>query len=392
MIADTFPPLRTSGAVQMRDLALAFVRDGHSVTVILPIENTKQSWLVENNEDVRILRLCVPKTKGVGYIRRALGELLMPFYMRRNFTKSPLAAERWESVIWYAPSIFHGPFVNFLKKASGCKSYLIIRDIFPEWAVDIGLMRRNLPYYFFRAVARYQYSVADVIGVQSQGNLQYFADWKRKPGRTLEVLQNWLGRPDSRPCSIQINETILAERKIFVYAGNMGVAQSLDRLLELAQTMLSNTQVGFLFVGRGSEFLRLECDAQDLGLVNTLFFDEIHPDEIPTLYSQCDVGIVSLDARHKSHNIPGKFLTYMQAGLPVLANVNPGNDLASIVRHENVGRVCESNEIEELSILCLDLLMEVDADAFLAERCVNLFIREYAVKDKVKQISQSLQF
>ncbi len=114
-------------------------------------------------------------------------------------------------------------------------------------------------------------------------------------------------------------------------------------LLDLAGKLRQRTDVGFLFVGRGSESVRLKTLAKDRKLDNVLFYDEIHPDEIPDLYSQCSAGIVALDPRHKSHNIPGKFLTYMQSGLPVLANVNAGNDLAQMIRDEQVGQVCESS-------------------------------------------------
>ncbi|WP_211160137.1 hypothetical protein [Aromatoleum aromaticum] len=57
------------------------------------------------------------------------------------------------------------------------------------------------------------------------------------------------------------------------------------------------------------------------------------------MYAQCHVGVVALDRRHKTHNIPGKFLTYMQSGLPVLANINPGNDLVDLIDSEQVGRI-----------------------------------------------------
>ncbi|TKB05342.1 MAG: glycosyltransferase family 4 protein, partial [Mesorhizobium sp.] len=137
--------------------------------------------------------------------------------------------------------IFHGPMVSALKRESGCKGYLIIRDIFPEWAVDMGLMGRGLPYRFFDAIARYQYSIADVIGVQTPGNLAYFNRWRRRSGRVLEVLQNWLDKPSNVRCSIRVSETPLAGRKLFVYAGNMGVAQSVGIVLDLAQRMASRT-------------------------------------------------------------------------------------------------------------------------------------------------------
>ena len=390
LIADTFPPLRTSGAVQLRDLSREFARQGHQLTVLLPASDLDRDWELQNADGVEVLRLRAPRTKDIGYVRRTLGELLMPFAMLRNLRKSPLARQKWDGVVWYAPSIFHGPLARALKRASGCKGYLIIRDIFPEWAVDMGLMGRGLPYRFFDAVARYQYSVADVIGVQTPGNLAYFEKWRQQPGRTLEVLQNWLGEPAKKPCAIRVDATLLAGRKVFVYAGNMGVAQGMDRVLDLAERLLHRPDVGFLFVGRGSDAARLKTTAQARGLSNVVFFYEIDPDEIPDLYAQCSVGIVALDPRHQSHNIPGKFLTYMQSGLPVLANVNAGNDLAALIRREQVGQVCESNDVEQLARMAETLLSQISTDLALPVRCSQLFARQFSVEQAVCQILTAL--
>jgi glycosyltransferase involved in cell wall biosynthesis len=346
--------------------------------------------LIELFGDVQVLRLKAPRTKDVGYIRRTLGELIMSFAMLWHFRKSPLANEKWDGVVWYSPSIFHGPLVSKLKKSSVCRSYLIIRDIFPEWAVDMGLMGRGLPYQFFKTVARYQYSVADVIGVQTRGNKQYFRSWLKKSGRQLKVLQNWLDKPVDVQCSIRIQDTLLAGRKVFVYAGNMGIAQGLDIILDLAEKLLTRKEIGFLFVGRGSDTARLKILAQSKQLDNVVFFDEIDPDEIADLYAQCDIGIVALDPRHKSHNIPGKFLTYMQSGLPVLANINAGNDLAQIIRDQGVGPVCETNLVDDLLVLAENLLHQIQMDSGLSDLCTALFEREFAVENTVKQIVAAL--
>lgn len=391
LIADTFPPLRSSGAVQLRDLTREFVRQGHDLCVLLPGPGQTESWKLELFDGAQILRLKAPNTKDIGYVRRTLAELAMPFAMLWNLRKSPLAEACWDGLVWYSPSIFFGPIVSVIKKRSGCKSYLIIRDIFPAWAADMGLMRRRrLPYLFFNAIARYQYSVADVIGVQTPGNLRYFKSWLNVPGRRLEVLQNWLGSPAKNRCSIRINETPLWGRKIFVYAGNMGIAQGMDILIDLAEKLRDRNDIGFLFVGRGSDAARLRSTAQTRQLDNVLFLDEIDPDEIPDLYSQCQVGIVALDPRHKSHNIPGKFLTYMQSGLPVLANVNAGNDLVRIIQNERVGRVSESNLVEELRQMAELLLLELESDTPISELCINLFRQNFAVDHTVSQISAAL--
>lgn len=390
LIADTFPPLRNSGAVQLRDLSREFVAQGHQLTVILPSWEIKEDFILEQMEGFQVLRLKSPKTKDVNYARRTLSEFLMPFFMKRGYKKSPLRDEEWDGVAWYAPSIFHAPFVNDLKKSSDCKGYLIIRDIFPEWAVDMGLMGRGIIYRFFSAVANYQYSVADVIGVQTPGNLSYFEAWKKK-GKKLVVLQNWLAdtKPDS--CSISINRTALAGRKIFVYAGNMGVAQGMDILIDLAEKLKERHDIGFLFVGRGSEAKRLAEESRKRSLDNIEFKDEIHPDEIPALYAQCSVGIVSLDQRHKSHNIPGKFLSYMQSGIPVLANINPGNDLAELIRSEGVGVVCEDADIRDLERKANILINSVEMDADFQKRCRAVYERMFSPSQAVNQIVLELK-
>lgn len=390
LIADTFPPFRTSGAVQLRDLSREFARQGHDLTVILPSAGLKEAWAVEDFEGVRILRLRSPKTKDVGYLRRTCAELLMPFAMRRNFRKSSLGSHRFEGVVWYSPSIFHGPFAMALKRLSGCKGYLVVRDIFPEWAVDMGLMGRGLPYRLFDVVARYQYSAADIIGVQTPGNLTYFDRWRGKPGRNLEVLPNWLGEAGTKRCPIRISQTRLAGRSIFVYAGNMGVAQSVDIIIDLAERLAQRTDVGFLLVGRGSEVKRLRGMVDERRLSNVLFFDEIDPDEVPDLYAQCHVGIVSLDLRHRSHNIPGKFLTYMQSGLGVLARVNPGNDLIDLIRQEGVGEACDNDRIDDLVEKAENLLMRLEDEVDIKKRCRRLFEAHFAVEQTVKQMVKAL--
>lgn len=358
--------------------------------VLLPAPDQREPWTLGSFDGVQVLRLKAPRIKDIGYVHRTLAELAMPFAMLRNFRKSPLAKVRWDGVVWYAPSIFHGPLVSALKKSSSCKSYLIIRDIFPEWAVDIGLMGRGLPYRFFDAVARYQYSVANVIGVQAPGNREYFDTWLERPGRHLEVLQNWLDEHVQVRCSIRLDETALAGRKVFVYAGNMGAAQGMGILLDLAEKLRCRPDLGFLFVGRGSDAARLKAAAQSRQLGNVVFFDEINPEEIPDLYAQCDAGIVALDPRHKSHNIPGKFLTYMQSGLPVLANINAGNDLAQMIRDERVGQVCESNQVDELAQLAEKLAHQILTDTDLRGRCSRLFERQFAVEKTVEQIVTAL--
>lgn len=390
IIADVFPPLRSSGAVQLRDLSLEFVRQGHQPTVMIPSSEISLPWVLENMDGVQVLRLKAPRTKDTNYVRRTIGELLMPFVMRYNLQKTSLADVRWDGVVWYSPTIFLGPLANVLKKTSACRSYLIVRDIFPEWAVDMGLLGRGLPYRFFKAIEYYQYSVADVIGVQTSSNLTYFDNWSSKPKRRVEVLQNWLADAPNKGATIKIASSPLAGRTIFVYAGNMGVAQGMNVIIDLAERLQNRSDIGFLFVGRGSDAKKLQDTTISRGLDNVLFYDEIDPTEIPGLFAQCHIGIVMLDPRHKTHNIPGKFLTYMQAGLPVLASINPGNNLVELIAHEKVGFVCTDHSADTLERLAKELVDEVLGSNSFVTQCQNLSKKLFSPEVAVKQIVNAL--
>jgi glycosyltransferase involved in cell wall biosynthesis len=382
--------MRSSAAVQLRDLSQEFVRQGHLPTVMIPSSDLEQPWLLEHLNGVQVVRLKAPHTKDIGYVRRTIGEFLLPFIMLRNLRKSPLAKVHWDGVVWYSPTIFLGPLANALKKASACKGYLIIRDIFPEWAVDMGLMSRGLPYRFFKAIEHYQYSVADVIGVQTPANSSYFDHWAKQAGRRVEVLQNWLADTPDVGSSISVADGPLAGRIVFVYAGNMGVAQGMGVLIDLAGRLSSRRDIGFLFVGRGSDSKRLRVDAKTRGLDNMVFHDEIDPSEIPGLFAQCHVGIVALDPRHKTHNVPGKFLTYMQSGLPVLASINPGNDLENLIRKEGVGRVCTDYSVDTLEQLAIELTDKISSGENFIESCRALSVKLFSPEVAVKQIAAAL--
>ncbi|QWD23686.1 glycosyltransferase family 4 protein [Polynucleobacter paneuropaeus] len=392
LVADAYPPLHSSAAVQLWDLSLEFSNQGYRLTVLLPDAQLTKSWTIEMIEGIQICRLKSLPTKNMGYVRRTFNEFLGPFLIRHHYYRSPLAHQRWDGIVWYSPTIFFGPFINCLKKKSNCRSYLILRDIFPQWAVDLGLLKKRLPYLFLKWIEMYQYGIADVIGVQSQANLPYFEKMVSKQDQRIEVLHNWLGPSENIGCDINLASTTLANRKILVYAGNMGAAQATMVFLDLAQSLNNRKDIGLVLVGRGSDFQLLKQEASCRGLTNTLFFDEIPSAQIPGLYAQCHIGLVALDGRHKTHNIPGKFLSYMQAGLPVLAKVNPGNDLLGIVAGFQVGYVTDENSIVRLKMLAESLLDDLDRVGLMSfeSNCQKLMNQLFLPDGAVKQILAGL--
>jgi len=355
LISTDYPPLRTSAAVQLRDLARQLAALGHRPVMIVPSLTSDKPWTIERAEGIEVLRIAAPPTRAASHIRRALAEMWLPFAMLRNVRRSPFRSAKWDLLVWYSPPIFFGPLIWALRNASGARTYLILRDIFPEWAVDLGILRKGPAYLLLKADAAFQYAIADTIGVQTESNLAYLPNRTKSARRRVEVLHNWLAVTPNAGSSIDIARTALAGRKIFVYIGNMGVAQGIEIFIDLIQCLRHRKDIGFLFVGRGSEFPKLEAERVSRDLDNVLFFDEIDSSEIPGLLAQCQVGLVALHPDHKTHNIPGKFVSYARYGLPVLARVNGGTDLERLIEERGVGRVYVGYAVDELKRLAEEL-------------------------------------
>ena len=385
-----YPPLRSSCAIQMRDLAQQLLQQGHEPIVVVPTDNLSKAWVSELLDGVQVFRLAAFKIIDVGFFRRAINEMLLSFTMLYGLRKSNFPITKLDAVVWYSPTIFFGPLVSALKRLSKCPSYLILRDIFPEWALDLGILRKGPVYYLFKLVARYQYSVADTIGVQTSANLKYLEYWNKKSNRKLEVLNNWLADAPKQGTSISIDNTTLKGRKIFVYVGNMGIAQGMDVLVDLAECLSCRHDIGFLFVGRGTEVERLQESVVTRRLHNVIFFDEIDSREVPSLLDQCHIGLVALHPKHQSHNIPGKFLTYLQAGIPVLARINPGTDLVKIINEEGVGKVYVGDNIDEFKNVAEHLVRNDSELQHMSINCLSLYKRSFTSNNAATQVVSSL--
>lgn len=385
--------MRSSAAVHMHELTLELVSQGHEVTVIIPVDFNSKPVEIYHCNGYELVSVLTLKSKDVVYVRRAFAEFISPYVIYRRLKYSGFLFRNFDGIIWYSPSIFWGPLISRLKKRFSCPAYLVLRDMFPDWALDLGILKKGLPYYFLKLVELYQYKVATIIGIQAPGNFKFFEAGVRKKFRSkVELLWTWVTPAEIvRSCSINLSKSIITGRKIFVYAGNMGVAQNFDLIMNLAKLYKDNKEIGFLFVGRGSEVERLKRIAIATELNNIAFFDEIDTSEIPALYSQCWVGLVLLDLRHKSNNIPGKFLSYLDSGLPVMAIVNEGNDLIKLIDDNEIGSSYVGSDIAELQVIVEELRQKIDVDKDMSLRCKQLANNLFSTKVAVMQILNAFE-
>jgi glycosyltransferase involved in cell wall biosynthesis len=386
LVVDVFTPIRTSAAVQMHDLAETLIRLGHTCAVLTPDPQVSGQFDLAIEGQIPVLRIRAGPLKRINLIRRALNEIGLSRRMWAGYRRCSFARENWDAIVFYSPTIFFGQFVARLKTLHRCPAYLILRDVFPDWAVDMGLMRKGPHYWLFRTYAERQYGVADVIGIESPSNRRYFAAGDSR----IEVLPNWIDT-QSPPANASFPETLLSV-KVLVYAGNIGVAQDMDNLLRLARNLMPRTDAKILFVGDGTDRLRVEGEVARQGLINVVFLPEMAPQQLRGLLRRCDIGLISLDRRLKSNNIPGKLLSYLEAGVPVLASINQGNDLRSVVEEGDAGFVVWNGDDQALMQAANRLLDSAETRERMSfasrQLCTRMFSAEAVVTKLVERLSR----
>jgi glycosyltransferase involved in cell wall biosynthesis len=348
IVDDYLPHSIKVAAKMMHELALEFIEQGHEITVLTPQPLQKEHLLIQELDGIKVLRFRSGEIKNIGKIKRAINETLLSHHAWKA-AKSYFKQNPCDGIVYYSPSIFWGRLVKQLTKLWNCKSYLILRDIFPQWTLDNGLMKKNSPIYlYFKFFEWINYKSANTIGVMSPSNLDFFKS-KIQDISKFEVLYNWADIPDIPEPSNSFRKKLNLENKIVLfYGGNIGHAQKMTILVDLAKHFANNPDVHFLFVGKGDEVELILNEKGKHNLANVTYLPSVDQNTYFEMLNEFDIGLFSLHPDHKTHNFPGKLLGYMAYSKPILGCANKGNDLKEIVNKAKAGIVVDSNSTDEL--------------------------------------------
>ncbi len=379
-------PSTIASAKLIHDLAVEFHHLGHEPVVVAPDENILTDTEISCENSVKVLRVRTGKIKTASRIIRGINEARLSEIIwkkgRSFFEHNPC-----DLIIYYSPTIFFGTVVKRLKKLFSCPSYLILRDIFPQWAMDAGLLTRGIIYNYFKFKERQNYEAADIIGVQSPANLHYFKENGLDKQYHLEVFYNWASlREENIQQGLHRKRLGLQGKVVFLYGGNIGVAQDMDNIIRLADTLRNEQSAFFLLVGDGSEVPRLRAAIASKGLMNIAIHDAVGQREYLSMLSEFDVGLISLDRGLKTQNFPGKMLGYMYHSIPILASINPGNDLKEILEGRQAGLVCMNGDDDLFAAHARRLVRDEEYRRLLGKNARALLESTFSVSKAAKQI------
>lgn len=386
ILIDSYFPSTRSGATQMHDLATTFLRLGHEVAVATTDDGTSQGNGVAVEDGIPVLRVRAGRIKGVPKIVRGINEARLSSAFWRE-GKRFFESHASDLVVYYSPTIFFGALVERLKARFGCPSYLILRDIFPQWAVDTGVLKKGLIYRFFRSKEIEQYAAADVIGVQSPANIEYFNESGLNGRYRLDVLYNWMSLEAEGTERRNYRDALnLRDKVVFFYGGNIGIAQDMDNVLRLAGSLRDRPEIHFLIVGEGSEVPRIARQIAAERMSNMTLHGAVDPKEYLSMLSEFDIGLITLDAKLRTQNFPGKMLGYMFHGKPILASINPGNDLKKMMEESQIGLVSLNGDDRLFREHALRLSQDPELRARLGRNARSLLERQFSAESAARQI------
>ncbi|GAB2767852.1 glycosyltransferase family 4 protein [Salinimicrobium soli] len=391
LVDDYLPHSTKIGAKMMHELGLALLNEGHQVSVATPDYRVSGKYVIEDLEGLRVYRFRSPDVKAPSKVRRAINESLLSFNGWRNL-KSHFYKNPCDLIIYYSPSIFFGPLVTKLKKKWNAKSYLILRDLFPQWVIDHGLIKeKSAIAAYFRKFEQLNYKAADRIGLQSPKNLELFNE-KYVLNHKSEVLFNWTRETPIDSSGNDFRRKYRLEDKVvFFYGGNMGEAQDMMNLVRLALGLKNNPNAHFVFAGSGNEVHLIKNAIREYQLNNLTLLDPVPQGEYRKMLSEFDIGLFSLHKEHTTHNFPGKLLGYMAQGLPILGSVNAGNDIIEIINEAGAGKVLLNGKDDDFLSMAK---MFVDKNEWRKEAGKNSFEllqHTFSVDSATKKVLTAVQ-
>ena len=356
------------------DLMRKFRDEGHHVYIVAPVERRyKQPTSLKEEDGISILQVKTLNIQKTNVIEKGLGILLLEEQFKRTINKF-FKDISFDLILYSTPPITLNKVITFLKRKNPLSvSYLLLKDIFPQNAVDLGMFSQNSLFYkIFRKKEIQLYRNSDFIGCMSPANVDFVLRHNSFLNRNkVEIAPNSLELSDDYT-GVNRNEIrekyhLPVDKPIFIYGGNLGKPQGIDFLIKCLEQNKERTDCHFLIVGNGTEYSKLAdwyacAYAKSISLLNGL-----PKNDYDKLVQSCDVGLIFLDHRFLIPNYPSRLLSYLEYKMPIIAATDLHTDIGRIAEENGYGYWCES----------------VNPDNFTA--CVNLFVGH---SDKIKSMGE----
>ena len=378
------------------DLMRKFRDEGHSVYIVTPYERKfgKNTELFDS-DGVTILGVKTLNIQKTTVIEKGIGTILIESQYK-SAIKKYFKGIKFDLVLYSTPPITFTKVIKFLKKDNpDIITYLLLKDIFPQNAVDIGMFSKNSLFYkVFRKKEIELYKNSDYIGCMSPANVKYVLEHNNfiKPDcvevapNSIEVVVNSKTSEEKAQERKSIREKykLPLDKPIFIYGGNLGKPQGIPFLLECLDALKTREDIHFVIAGDGTEYGKIQNWINCSKPQNVTLFKRLPKDDYEMLAQNCDVGLIFLDHRFTIPNYPSRLLSYLAAKMPIIAATDPNTDIGSIAQENGYGYWCESKNVNAF-VACVDKMLVRDRRA-MGNAGYKYLLENYQVRNSYNAI------
>lgn len=357
------------------DLVRNFIQHGHEMYVISPAERrTKGKTGMIESHKCKILKVRTGNIQKTNFIEKGISTVLLEKQLIFA-AKKHLSDIKFDLVLYSTPPVTISGVVKYLKKRDNATTYLMLKDIFPQNAIDLGILKKNsMVHKYFVHKEKKLYSLSDYIGCTSPENIRFIRRNHPEMKNKLEICVNCMepfGDFSARKLDeIRNKYKLPSDKRIFLYGGNLGKPQGVDFLMKCLKNTSDIKDILFLIVGAGTEKTKLENFIRNEHLENVKIFDYIPKAEFEMLTAACDIGLIFLNYKNTTPNTPSRLLSYLNASIPVLSVTDPSTDIGEIIDDGNFGWHCLSNDVKAYrkvieEILLIENMEELKKNAHL---------------------------
>lgn len=377
------------------DLMREFCEEGHNVYIIFPYERRLQlSTDIQEYNNMHFLGVKTLNLTKTNSLEKGIGQILLEYQFHcalNRFWKNI----SFDIILYSTPPITFTKIIrNVKRKNPGVVSYLLLKDIFPQNAIDLGLLStkgvKGLIYRYFRAKEEELYRISDYIGCMSPANVDYVL--QHNPGVSpdkVEVAPNSYsitseGIGDNSDYHIKKRFNLPVDRPIFIYGGNMGKPQGIPYLLECLNAVKDRTDCHFVVIGNGTEYHKIETWYKEAKPASISLFQGLPKNDYDRLAKACDVGLIFLDYRFTIPNYPSRLLPYLMGKKPIIAATDPNSDVGTIAEANGYGYWCPSNSVDAFVATIVKMLSS-DIKS-MGENGYKYYRQHYTVENTYKAI------
>lgn len=375
------------------DLMRKFRDEGHAVYIVCPYERYmhKNTELVETN-GVHVLGVKTLNLQKTSIIEKGIGQILVESQFQKAIERE-LRGIKFNLILYSTPPITFSKLIKYLKKNNPqAISYLLLKDIFPQNAVDIGMMTtsglKGVLYKYFRNKEKVLYDLSDYIGCMSLANVQFVLDHNPEVDASrVEVAPNSIelnevkyteGQEKTERFYIRKKYDLPTDKPIFIYGGNLGKPQGIEYLVKCLEANKNRQDCYFVVVGSGTDYNLISDWYEKNKDKNAKLMSLLPKDDYDLLVRSCDVGLIFLDHRFTIPNFPSRILSYMENKMPVLCATDPNTDMGRIAEENGFGFWCESVKPEDFTDL-VDKMLNCDMKE-AGEKGYQFLIENYLVE------------